>query len=98
MFIEQVGKELKAIRLREGLTLENASKILGIHKNTLSIYENNPSVLKIGKLYEILLKYKVDMNIFFGNIREYIRSNELVKELEDFQDDLKIEENQKNER
>lgn len=98
MFIEQVGKELKAIRLREGLTLENASKILGIHKNTLSIYENNPSVLKIGKLYEILLKYKVDMNIFFGNIREYIRNNELVKELEDFQDDLKIEENQKNER
>lgn len=98
MFIEQVGKELKAIRLREGLTLENASKILGIHKNTLSIYENNPSVLKIGKLYEILLKYKVDMNIFFGNIREYIRNNELVKELEDFQDDLKIEEDQKNER
>lgn len=92
MFIEQVGKELKAVRLRKGLTLEQASKIVGIHKNTLSVYENNPSVLKIGKLYEILSKYKVDVNIFFKDVGEYIHENELIKELDDFSKQLDKEE------
>ena len=92
MFIEQVGKELKAIRLRNGLTLEEASKIVGIHKNTLSIYENNPSVLKIGKLYEILSKYKINVDIFFKEISEYIRTNnELIQELDELSEEMKKE-------
>ena len=72
MFVEQVGKELKSIRDRKGLTLEEASKIVGIHKNTLSIYENNPDILKLGKLFNILNKYNFPPDIFFKNISEYI--------------------------
>jgi len=75
MFIEQIGRELKSIRSRNGWTLEKASEITGIHKNTLSIYENNPNVLKLGKLFELLEKYNEDAEIFFKNISEYIRSN-----------------------
>lgn len=73
--LEQIGKELKSIRIKKNLTLEQASIITGIHKNTLCIYENNPSVLKLGKLFQILDKYKVSNDIFFSNISEYIRKD-----------------------
>lgn len=73
MFVEQIGRELKLIRLHKELTLEQAAKILDIHKNTLSVYENNPEILKIGKLYSFLEKYNVSPDIFFKNISEYIR-------------------------
>lgn len=75
MFLEQIGRELKSIRARNGWTLEKAQEITGIHKNTLSIYENNPKVIQLGKLFEILKKYGVDNDIFFGNICEYIRED-----------------------
>lgn len=76
MFIEQIGRELKSIRTRNGWTLEKASEITGIHKNTLSVYENNPHVIKLGKLFELLEKYNEDTDIFFKNISEYIRNNQ----------------------
>ncbi len=80
MFVEQIGRELKLIRLRKELTLESAAEILGIHKNTLSVYENNPEILKIGKLYSFLEKYNVSSDIFFKNICEYIHDNNTKKE------------------
>ena len=72
MFVKQIGRELKSIRHRNGWTLEKASEITGIHKNMLSIYENNPDNLKLGKLFMILEKYDEDTDIFFRNIGEYI--------------------------
>ena len=72
MIIEQIGKELKAIRVRNDWTLEKASEITGIHKNTLSIYENNPSIIQLGKLFKILNSYNVENDIFFKNVCEYI--------------------------
>lgn len=76
MFVEQIGRELKSIRSRNAWTLEKASEITGIHKNTLSVYENNPQVIKLGKLFELLEKYNEDTDIFFKNISEYIRNNQ----------------------
>lgn len=70
--LEQIGKELKSIRARNDLTLEKASEITGIHKNTLCIYENNPEVIQLGKLFKILDKYGVDNDIFFRDVCEYI--------------------------
>ena len=56
--------------------LDKAAEITGIHRNTLSVYENNPKVIQLGKLFEILKKYGVDNDIFFGNICEYIHEDE----------------------
>lgn len=72
MRLEQIGKELKSIRIKLGLTLEKASEITGIHKNTLCLYENNPSCLKLGRFLKILDSYGVDSSIFFTNTSEYI--------------------------
>ena len=77
MFVEQIGRELKSIRSRNDWTLEKASEITGIHKNTLSVYENNPQVIKLGKLFELLEKYNEDTDIFFKNVSEYIRNNQM---------------------
>ncbi len=82
MCIKQIGRELKSIRSRNNWTLEKASEITGIHKNTLCLYENNPEVIKLGRLFEILEKYNVDNEIFFKNVREYIRQNKNSEENE----------------
>ena len=71
--LNQVGRELRVIRMRKGLTLKQASKITGVHYNTLSEYENYPEKMKLGKLFELLEKYEVDEAIFFENLCEYIR-------------------------
>lgn len=71
--LNQVGRELRVIRMRKGLTLKQASKITGVHYNTLSEYENYPEKMKLGKLFELLEKYEVDETIFFENLCEYIR-------------------------
>jgi len=72
MFLEQVGRELKSIRAKNGWTLEKASEITGIHKNTLSIYENNSDVMQLGKLFKILNDYNINIDIFFKNVCESI--------------------------
>lgn len=75
MYIEQLGNELKSIRIRKGLTLEEAQTLLGINKSVLSVYENNPGCLKISKFLDILSKYNEEPDIFFQRICEYIRKN-----------------------
>ena len=77
MLLEQIGKELKIIRIKNGWTLAMAQEITGVHKNTLSIYENNPGVMKLGKLFDILNKYNVDVDIFFEHICKYIYNKEV---------------------
>ena len=73
MFLKQIGIELKRKKKKKNLTLEDAEQITGIHKNTLSTYENHPQQLKLGKLFHILKSYNVNEDIFFDNVCEYIR-------------------------
>jgi len=80
MFLQQIGNELKCIRARKNLTLEEAEKLTGICKNTLSVYENYPQRLKLGKLFYILEKYQISEDIFFDNVCEYIRQNQIKGE------------------
>lgn len=75
MIEKQVGYELKALRNRNGLTIENAAEGLNINKDTLCKYENDASNIQIGKLKKILDFYKEDIFIFFKNINEYIHKN-----------------------
>ena len=72
MFVEQIGRELKSIRARNNWTLEKAQELTGIHKNTLSIYENNPEGIQLGKLFKIVSDYGVNIDIFFKNVCESI--------------------------
>lgn len=81
MYSTQVGNELKAIRNRNNLTLENVEEQLGIKKNTLSIYENNSEKIQMGTLEKLLNFYNEDIYIFFKNVSEYIhKTNNKEKE------------------
>lgn len=71
MFSEQVGKELKSIRDKRGETLEEVSKHVKIHKNTLSIYENDSKKIQMKKLEELLDYYGLNMYYFFKQIYDY---------------------------
>ena len=71
-----IGKELKSLRTKNNLSLEQASKELLIHLNTLSKYEKDASDMKLGMLEKILNFYQVDELIFFKIIREYNHEEE----------------------
>ena len=66
-----IGEELKSLRVKRNLSLEQVSQELSIHFNTLSKYEKDASDLKLGMLEKILNFYQVDELIFFKIIREY---------------------------
>lgn len=80
MYLQQLGRELASIRIRNGDTLEKASEKVNVHQNTLSIYENDPFNMKLGKLLEFLDAYNVNPEIFFDSISEYIRKNQKKEE------------------
>lgn len=71
--LNQIGRELKTIRTRKGLTLKEASKTTGVHYNTLCEYENYPERIKLGRLFDLLKRYEINEDIFFSNICENIR-------------------------
>lgn len=72
----QVGEELKALRNKKDLSLEQASKDLNVHSNTLSKYEKDASDMQLSTLQNVLRYYGVDELIFFKVIREYNHSKE----------------------
>lgn len=78
---EAIGKELKIIRIRKNLTIEDVAKSLNLNAETIRRYENNSSGLSIERLETILDLYKVDMSIFFNNVCENMHNfKENIKE------------------
>ncbi len=75
--LNAIGKELKIARLRNSLELQDVSVDLNLNKETLRRYENNASGLSVERLEELLNYYKVDKNIFFNNVCEYMHKTEL---------------------
>lgn len=63
-----IGKELKIIRIRNNLRLEEVADSLNINRETLRRYENNSSGLSVERLEELLNFYKIDKSIFFQNV------------------------------
>ncbi len=53
---------LKAIRINNNLTQQEASKMLGIAETTLNKYENFKSFPDVPMIEKILKLYKVDYN------------------------------------
>lgn len=64
---------LEGARVMAGLTLKEAAKKFGVHWQTLSNWENNPSVMKQKYVERIPTVYYFSTNdIFFGNKYEFI--------------------------
>lgn len=72
MVAHDVGKELKAIRIRKGLTLQDVENDVNIHKNTISFYENHSEKIKLNVLEKLLNYYGISIYIFFKNMCENI--------------------------
>ena len=81
---KSIGNELKIIRIRNNLRLEDVADSLNINRETLRRYENNANGLSIEKLEGLLDFYKVDKAIFFENVcanmHEEVNAKEKEKE------------------
>ena len=66
--LESIGKELKIVRIRNDLKLEEVADKLNFNRETLRRYENNASGLSVERLEELLNFYKVDKSNFFASV------------------------------
>ena len=73
--LEAIGKELKIIRIRNNLAIEKVALDFKFNKETLRRYENNASGLSVERLEKLLDYYKVEKDIFFKNVCEYMHNN-----------------------
>ena len=72
---------LKSARLNCGLTLKEASNMVGIHHQTLSKYEKDSSNISISLLDKLSVLYQVPKDyIFLGKQYELIRKIELKRQ------------------
>ena len=66
--LDSIGRELKVVRIRNNLKIEDVAKNLNINRETLRRYEKNSSGLSVERLEELLNFYKIDKRIFFENV------------------------------
>ena len=72
---------LKSARLNCGLTLKEASNMVGVHHQTLSKYEKDSSNISISLLDKLSVLYQVPKDyIFLGKEYELIRKIELKRQ------------------
>lgn len=71
MYIKDTGNELASLRKKKGITLEELSDIVGIHKNTLSRYERDAQSMPLKTFEKILSIYGINEFIFFKRICDY---------------------------
>ncbi len=65
MELNQIGNALKLIRNSKNMSLEQESKLLDIHRNTLALYEVNPENMSLGLLSKFLEIHNISRDIFF---------------------------------
>lgn len=71
-----IARELKAIRIRNGLRMEDVAKDNNMSLETLRRYEKNAENVPIKTLEKLLDYYKIDRYIFFKSICEYNHEKE----------------------
>lgn len=82
-----IPMSMEAARVNAGYTQEEASKLFGVHVQTLAKLENDNSKMSYDLIQKIPEVYKVPANlIFFGLKNEFIR---LLWEGKFFQTDTK---------
>lgn len=60
-----VKANLKAMRVKAGMTQKDVANALGVTIQTMRSYENMPNKLTIGKIVALAKIYKVQPRIFF---------------------------------
>lgn len=66
--LKAIGDELRGIRSKKRLSLEEVANALQVNKETIRRYENSASGLSVERLEELLLYYGIDKKIFFENV------------------------------
>ena len=65
---ELIADELRSIRARKNVSIEEVAKQSLVSKDTISRYENNLVSMQIDKLEQLLNYYGIEFDIFFENI------------------------------
>lgn len=63
-----IAEELRSIRARKNVSIEEVAKESQVNKDTISRYENNLTSMQIDILEKLLNYYDVNFDIFFTNI------------------------------
>lgn len=75
MDIKRIGNAMKLLRNSKDWSLEKESQMLGIHRNTMAIYEDNPENMSIGLLNKFLDIHNITRDYFF----KIVYDNSLIK-------------------
>ena len=62
---KNISAKLKGLRAEKGFSLEEMAGKIGVHRETLRKYENNPSSIEIGTLLKMLNIYDIETTYFF---------------------------------
>lgn len=62
---KNISAKLKGLRAEKGFSLEEMAEKIGVHRETLRKYENNPSSIEIGTLLKMLNIYDIETTYFF---------------------------------
>ena len=65
---EAVARELKALRIRQGLTLEEVAKMRNVSYETMRKYETGKTNITIEFIEEMLKIYNTSQSIFFETV------------------------------
>lgn len=65
MDLNKIGNAMKLFRNSKNWSLEEESKMLNIHRNTLAIYEDNPENMSLGLLEKFLEIHNISRSYFF---------------------------------
>ena len=65
---ELIADELRSIRAKLNLSIENVAEQSNVNKDTISRYENNLVSMNIDIIEKLLNVYNIDFDIFFTNI------------------------------
>lgn len=63
---------LKNLRIQNGLTQKDISKILEISQSLYSIYESGKKTIPISLIYKLALKYNTSIDFIIGDTDEII--------------------------
>ena len=63
---EIVSNNLKSARVKKGLLQDDVAQFLGVSRATVSNFERNPSVLKLGNFLRLAELYDCPVSYFFG--------------------------------
>ena len=73
---ELIAEELRGLRAKSKLSLENVAEKANVNKDTISRYENNQVSMQIDNLEKILDVYDEKFDIFFTRIYANKQNNQ----------------------